>query len=158
VEKVKLGKEHGVPSWLEEGYRILIDDLSQASLGEMTLLGWETSFRILWARDEIARRSNQNPTGGYWVPTDKLRCGYCWRYNGRQTPISATGMNGYCSYCSQIPANTIGSYGLTFFEMPSSTVPSPAAEDKSKIVSEKVAEVFAEELEEARRRNVVSDD
>lgn len=45
--------------------------------------------------------------------------------------------------------------GATFFEKPSSTILSPPADSKSKVVADKVAEVFAEELEEAKRRNTV---
>ncbi|TEB25779.1 hypothetical protein FA13DRAFT_1637015, partial [Coprinellus micaceus] len=64
VEKITLGKKHGVPKWLKDGYTALVDDLSKASLSEMTGLGWETSFRILWARDEIARSQTTPNSGG----------------------------------------------------------------------------------------------
>jgi len=49
-----LGREHGVPQWLTEGYSLLVDALDQ---GKMTLekiipLGWETACKILWVGRE----------------------------------------------------------------------------------------------------------
>ncbi|KAJ3534856.1 hypothetical protein NMY22_g6738 [Coprinellus aureogranulatus] len=154
VEKVKLGKEHGVPTWLKEGYTALIDDLSKASLSEMTGLGWETSFRILWARDEIARsQASTTPnSGGFWISSQDILCGYCLRGSGynRRTVISSEGQ--HCGSCGQYSTSTYG-IQIPAFSSLKSTTPQTTADDKSKVVADKVAEVFEEELKDAERRN-----
>lgn len=151
VEQVKLGKEHGVPTWLKEGYTALVNDLSKASLSEMTELGWETSFRILWARDEIARSQTVQNSGGYWVSSQDILCGYCFRGSNRRTVISSENQSP-CGTCGQY---TTGAYGIQIpaFSSLSSTTPEATVDAKEKLVADKVAEVFGEELKDAERRN-----
>lgn len=153
MEKVKLGKDHGVPTWLKEGYTALVDDLSKASLSEMTGLGWETSFRILWARDEIARSQTVPNSGGYWISSQDILCGYCLRAPGYNRRTVITSESAQC--CGSCGVNTTGSYGIQIpaFSSLSSTTPKTTVDAKAKIVSDKVAEVFEEELKEAERRN-----
>ncbi|KAJ3503637.1 hypothetical protein NMY22_g18182 [Coprinellus aureogranulatus] len=155
VEKIKLGKEHGVPTWLQEGYTVLVDDLSKASLTEMTVLGWETAFRILWARDEIARSQATPNSGGYWVEFSQLKCGYCWRNRAQLWPILANASN--CNYCSQSYSQPGGTTVIHApFTSLTATTPQILADAKAKLVSDKVAEVFAEELKLAEARNAQS--
>jgi hypothetical protein len=152
VEKIKLGKEHGVPTWLKEGYTTLVDDLSKASLTEMTVLGWETAFRILWARDEISRAAQTTTSsGGYWVDSNDIRCGYCWRQYGALTPIVA-GSTVCSTYCSQSYSSGVTVVNVPYTSL-SATTPQTLADAKSKLVADKVAEVFEEELKTAEERN-----
>lgn len=151
VEKVTLGKKHGVPKWLKDGYTALVDDLSKASLSEMTGLGWETSFRILWARDEIARSQTTPNSGGYWIDSQDVLCGYCWGRSKRRVVVSADGF--YCSPCSVYVSESNYGIQIPSFTSLSSTTPQITADARAKVVEDKVAEVFHEELSDAERRN-----
>ncbi|KAJ3536484.1 hypothetical protein NMY22_g6024 [Coprinellus aureogranulatus] len=157
VEKVKLGKEHGVPTWLKEGYTALVDDLSKASLSEMTGLGWETSFRILWARDEIARsQASTTPnSGGFWISSQDILCGYCLRASGYNRRSIISSENQRCGSCSQYCSSAYGIQIPAFSSLKSTTPQTTTADDKSKVVADKVAEVFEEELKDAERRNAL---
>ena len=153
VKMVKLGKEYGVPMWLKVGYTTLVSDVSKVSLSEMQDLGWETAFRILWARDEIARSDTTQPTSdGYWIKKENLSCGGCWRNWGTVFPINDNAAS--CSNCGN-------SYGWTdhgvHIALPYTSLgagPPEARPDASnKVVIEKVVEVFGEDLKDAERRN-----
>ena len=151
VEKITLGKEHGVPGWLKDGYTALVDDLSKASLSEMTGLGWETSFRILWARDEIARSQTTPNSGGYWIGSQDILCGYCWGQYKRRSVVSADGS--HCNFCSWSVSGSAYGVQIPSFTCLSSTTPRITADARAKVVEDKVAEVFQEELSDAERRH-----
>ncbi|KAJ3536483.1 hypothetical protein NMY22_g6021 [Coprinellus aureogranulatus] len=150
VEKIKLGKEHGVPQWLKEGYTSLVQDLSQTSLSEMASLGSDTAFRIMWARDELLVARAQSPsTGkdGYWIDSKGLICTYC-RVHGSNTvwnPSTST-----CENCGRYPEDSY--YGLQVAEKAALKATMPA-QPNLESVTDKVLEVFKEEFEEAERRN-----
>ncbi|KAF6747564.1 hypothetical protein DFP72DRAFT_919647 [Ephemerocybe angulata] len=151
VEKIKLGKEHGVPKWLKEGYIALVDDLSIVSQKEMETLSWQTAFRVLWARDQIARKQEgEGGSGGLWTRMGTLYCGYCsaqHRSHRRQISNPQTS----CSYCNNVPATS--GYGLIVLDNTALTTATPPPGDKSKLVADKVAEVFEEDLKEAELRD-----
>ncbi|KAF6747565.1 hypothetical protein DFP72DRAFT_1174880 [Ephemerocybe angulata] len=151
VEKINLGKSHGVPAWLKEGYTILVDDLSKASLKEMTVLGWETAFRILWARDEISRLREATPNaGGYWVSSDSLLCGYCYRNWSYQHKVPNAQTR--CPNCNYV--YTSSGHGVAIIDASTALrSTAPLLDDKPKIVADKVSEVFEEELKEAEMRS-----
>lgn len=151
VEKIRLGKEHGVPKWLKEGYIALVDDLSIVSQKEMETLSWQTAFRVLWARDQIARKQEADGgSGGLWNRMGILHCGYCSWQNRALRQVSTT--QTACSYCNYVPATS--GYGLTIRDLNAAlTRATPPPGDKSKLVADKVAEVFEEDLKEAELRD-----
>ncbi|KAF6756726.1 hypothetical protein DFP72DRAFT_893602 [Ephemerocybe angulata] len=153
VEKIHLGKAHGVPAWLKEGYTILVDDLSKASLKEMTVLGWETAFRILWARDEISRLREATPNaGGYWVSAESLNCGYCYRTWGSRWTVPNAQTRCPNPSCGHFYSSS--GYGVAIIDASTALrSTAPLLDDKPKIVADKVSEVFEEELKEAELRN-----
>jgi hypothetical protein len=153
VEMVKLGKEYGVPMWLKVGYTTLVSDVSKVSLSEMRDLGWETAFRILWARDEIARSDKTQPTSeGFWIRKESLSCGGCWRNWGTVFPIDDEAAS--CSNCG----NSYGwaDHGVHIalpYTSLGATLPEARTDEFTKAAIEKIAEVFGEELNDAEKRN-----
>ncbi|KAJ3513182.1 hypothetical protein NMY22_g15117 [Coprinellus aureogranulatus] len=62
IEKVRLGKTHGVPSWLKDGYAKMIGGpLDNTTFEDLEMLGFETTSRILWARDQLHRDRQKSP-------------------------------------------------------------------------------------------------
>ncbi|KAJ3519320.1 hypothetical protein NMY22_g13258 [Coprinellus aureogranulatus] len=56
------GRAHGVPSWLKDGYAKLIGGpLDNTSFEDLEMLGFETTSRILWARDQLHRDRQKSP-------------------------------------------------------------------------------------------------
>ncbi|KAF6756740.1 hypothetical protein DFP72DRAFT_893638 [Ephemerocybe angulata] len=150
VEKIKLGKEHGVPKWLKEGYIALVGDLSIVSQKEMETLSWQTAFRVLWARDQIARKQEADGgSGGLWTRMGTLYCGCCVSCGDGNCEVSTP--QTACSFCGNVPATS--GYGLVILDSTALTTTTPPPGDKSKLVADKVAEVFEEDLKEAELRD-----
>jgi hypothetical protein len=139
--------------WLKVGYTTLVSDVSNVSLSEMQDLGWETAFRILWARDEITRSDKTQPTSeGYWIRKENLSCGGCWRNWGTVFPINDEAAS--CSNCG----NSYGwaDHGVHIalpYTSLGATLPEARTDGFTKAAIEKIVEVFGEELNDAERRN-----
>ncbi|KAJ3536487.1 hypothetical protein NMY22_g6023 [Coprinellus aureogranulatus] len=146
VEKVRLGKAHGVPGWLKGGYASLVGDMLATSLEELHSLGLETANRVLWAQIQSHRL----------VKDDTLYCGYCLqyrraRYKLERQETSLPESHSYkCEGYSCMPFED--GYGAF------NAVGSPPSKTNatSSSVSAKVLEVFRDEIEEAERRNTSS--
>lgn len=148
VEKVKLGKEHGVEQWLTEGYSALIGDSQQAGLQELAVLGWETAFRIVWARNELFR-PHVPQADGYWVDAQDLVCAWC-RIQ-REVNVVWDPSSKKCFFCGTVYRADY--YNIQFGKHPSTL---KLAHAGSGTISLKVDEVFKEELEDAKRRHASS--
>jgi hypothetical protein len=141
VEKVTLGKAHGVPSWLKEGYTALVSDLKSTSLQEISALGWETAFRIVWARCDASSR---------WADTTNKFCTYCSEHNRRKQAIAS--YDSGCPGCDMTPNGW--AQGLVSVAFPAEELLASRASSLSEeIARKKVEEVFEDELKEAEIRN-----
>ncbi|KAF6747562.1 hypothetical protein DFP72DRAFT_1075230 [Ephemerocybe angulata] len=109
VEKIRLGKEYWVPTWLEEGYITLVDDPSMASKDEMETLGWDTIYKIFLASNQVTKRL-ETDRGRLWDRVGKLYCGYCAlaQQGGYHREVSDP--QTVCGTCSRIPAES--GYGV----------------------------------------------
>lgn len=146
IEKVKLGRAHGVPQWLKDGYTALVRDVTSASLEELQSLGSETAIRILYA---------QNQT--HLLPKDSsLYCGYCQASgNGRhglqyyETGQFAGTYRCTYVYCGSPNPSTSGyeAYTVTQVDLSGSKPLSNTS------VAGEVAKVFKDQIDEAERRN-----
>ncbi|KAJ3534854.1 hypothetical protein NMY22_g6737 [Coprinellus aureogranulatus] len=153
VEKIKLGKAHGVATWLKEGYAALLGSLSDIALPELALLGWETACRILWVRDELARARTAVPAGAsaYWIESTDLTCTHCRIQYGRGavcTPGNAT-----CQTCGFRFYSSNYGVQVRALESLKTTLPQAIVEANEVVVAAKISEAFKEELEDAERRN-----
>jgi hypothetical protein len=145
VEKVSLGKAHGVPSWLKEGYTVLVSDLKATSLQEISGLGLETALRIVWAHVESSQ-NNQSPD------MRQSFCTHCHRTGRTQAIESYTTR---CSVCSNDPSGW-GDRKLIHVAFPREVLQGPYTGTgliSTDVASKKVEEVFEEELKEAGLRN-----
>ncbi|KAF6747563.1 hypothetical protein DFP72DRAFT_919645 [Ephemerocybe angulata] len=143
AEKVTLGKAHGVPTWLREGYQALVSDItnSKTTLSELQDLGLETAFRVLRIRDEIYPRSAMAIGVTYTASTPNIFCSRCYQ---RGYTIRPATIPGNCGSCRNTTAE--GFYVSMFDGITTTT-------DTSQATDVKVSEIFKEELEEARRRD-----
>ncbi|KAF6742609.1 hypothetical protein DFP72DRAFT_860321 [Ephemerocybe angulata] len=144
TEKIKLGKTHEVPKWLEEGYTTLVSDISIASKDEMAPLGWETIYNILRTSNQVAKRWKETDGGVSWDTAGKFSSQHSVYYNHHEVSNLQTA----CGACSRIPAKS--GYGATD---PDPAALSTATGDRFKLVAEEVAEVFKEDLEDAEFHN-----
>ncbi|KAJ3536486.1 hypothetical protein NMY22_g6022 [Coprinellus aureogranulatus] len=153
VEKVKLGKAHGVATWLKEGYAALLGSLSDIALPELALLGWEAACRILWVRDELARARTAVPAGAsaYWIESTDLTCTYCRIQYGRDA-VCAPG-NATCQTCGCRFYSSNYGVQVRALESLKTTLPQAIVEANEVVVAAKISEAFKEELEDAERRN-----
>lgn len=147
VEKVHLGKLHGVPSWLQNGYRALMGDLSKLTLDEMTLLGWETTCRILSAHNRFKQSLRSESILVKW---DDVRCFRCAKKSHFETLKSDTRQ---CRRCGVAPGTESG-WGA--FVMSSAMQPPASAsyEDEGLHVKNQILrEMFGDEMDAAECRN-----
>ncbi|KAJ3504754.1 hypothetical protein NMY22_g17816 [Coprinellus aureogranulatus] len=152
VEMVNLGKSHGVSMWLKAGYTALVSDTSEVSLPELSELGWETAFRVLWARDQVAKAQALPKGEGYWIQKEKISCGTCWRNWGTIFPIDESSSS--CVNCGSDYGYVNHGVHVTLpYTSLTATIPRSTADAKSRIVVEKVVEVFGEELKDAERND-----
>jgi hypothetical protein len=143
VEKISLGKAHGVPSWLKEGYTSLVADLTNTSLPDISALGWEAAFRIAWAHIQA---TDERLRGGL-DPTN-IFCARCNITSSRRSPLAS--ITSVCSSCRCV-ANAWSDGTLANIAIPVSvTFPTEMSTEK---VTQKVLEVFEDELKDAELRN-----
>jgi hypothetical protein len=141
VEKISLGKTHGVPSWLKEGYISLVMDLGNTSLQDISALGWETTSRILWAH---FKATDKQPG----PDQSDIFCSFCDQNYGRREALSD--FTTTCQYCGYLP-NRYSDEALAHIAIPlSSPLPTKVPEQKA---TQQVLEVFDEELKDAEARN-----
>lgn len=74
IEKIKLGREHRVAKWMEEGLFSLVDGDYRLTRADLATLGWETSALILWIRDNLIPSLNNSP---FRFTGDMIQCGSC---------------------------------------------------------------------------------
>ncbi|KAJ3536482.1 hypothetical protein NMY22_g6020 [Coprinellus aureogranulatus] len=149
LEKIKLGKEYGVPQWLREGYTSLVQDISQTSLSELASLGTDTAFRIMWARDELgASQSKTSKATGYWVNASELICGHCRHYQGIIFVVRDLGAP--CLRCGQDPASSGLGVNITSV---ASMLTAASRNNSLETIKRKVEEIFKEELDDAERKD-----
>ena len=135
-----------MPSLLKEGYIALVSDLKATSLQEISGLGWETAFRIVWAHFESSQHSQ-------FSDMREKFCSYCHQTQGRTQAISSYTTR--CSVCSNNPSGW-KDQKLIHVAFPRELL---QGSDKrptlipADIASQKVEEVFKEELKEAEMRN-----
>jgi hypothetical protein len=141
VEKISMGKAHGVPSWLKEGYTSLVADLTNTSLPDISALGWETAFRIAWAHSQaMIKHPSFDPTN--------IVCYYCKSGGRRQT---LTTFRSPCSTCGRtLNGWSDGSFAIV--AIPTATTLSTETLS-TQVAIQEVLEAFDEELKDAERRN-----
>lgn len=153
IEMVKLGKDHGVPNWLKVGYTALVGDLADVSLSDMASLGLETAFRILWARDELAK-SRMSRLGGFYIEKEKISCGTCWRNWGTVVAIDESASS--CGNCGN--SYDYADHGV-HINLPYTSLnkgpPEATMDTRIKAAVIKVTEMFGEEIKDAENRNAV---
>ncbi|KAJ3536485.1 hypothetical protein NMY22_g6025 [Coprinellus aureogranulatus] len=140
IEKVRLGKAHGVPEWLRDGYASLVAAISLSSLEELEPLGLQTACRILWARDQINAKAKKRG----------LYCGFCAKHEGKwhalQCQEDGSFPQGYaCMYCGYSPV----SCGHGVCHLIDTLWPTSFSAE----VVDQVSEVFRDDIDEAERRN-----
>jgi hypothetical protein len=141
VEKISMGKAHGVPSWMKEGYTSLVADLRNTSLPDISALGWETAFRIVWAYI-------QSTDGDLGLESPNIFCGLCNINNYGRYPLAS--ITSQCSRCSYV-GNAWSDRTLASIAIPvSTTFPTKMSTEKA---TQKVLEVFEDELKDAELRN-----
>lgn len=138
VENIMLGKAFKLPTWIDKGYISLVgtksDLSSNFSLKELIdALGWETTCRILWVRDQTAASARQGNSSssykeltGLWVTEDKMSCGSCY-LAGTEKEWRIKNLRHTCPECDQLPSysGVIIDCSVARFEPSQSTVPSP---------------------------------
>ncbi|KAJ3503357.1 hypothetical protein NMY22_g18274 [Coprinellus aureogranulatus] len=122
VDKVRLGKAYSVPTWLKHGYTSLLQNSSSASQQDLVSLGWETAFRVVWAREEIAKAlAKPDVRDGL-----RLSCWPCYKKGKVEFLGRSTGRSSHCSACGLTPGDGPGKSGGVYV-LPSSPIdPSPA--------------------------------
>jgi hypothetical protein len=141
VEKISMGKAHGVPSWLKEGYTSLVADLRNTSLPDISALGWETTSRILWA---YIQATDERPDLG----STNTFCAYCNIHSHGRYPL--TSITSQCPSCSCV-ANAWSDRTLANIAVPVSVAfPTKMSTEEA---TQKVLEVFEGELKDAELRN-----
>ncbi|KAF5320066.1 hypothetical protein D9611_010340 [Ephemerocybe angulata] len=155
VEKVKLGTRYSVPTWIEEGYCSLVTDITQASLEEMKMLGWETMFRLLTARGEVSRHPSV-ARSTLWFDGE-LYCGHCIRQKGVLSAVAEP--SNKCANCSRGYGGPLlktsdgwGVYINTLRRAPTESY----MDAKSAAVRERILELFKDELDEAQKANAIA--
>jgi hypothetical protein len=143
VEKISLGKAHGVPSWLKEGYTSLVADLRNTSLPDISALGWETAFRIVWAHIQATDKH-------LGLDPNSIFCGYCRMINRTSQKIAS--FTSECPRCGHKPnAWSRDNPCVANISIPFST-PFPT-ELSTQVATQKVLEVFEDELKDAELRS-----
>jgi hypothetical protein len=142
VEKISLGKAHGVPSWLKEGYTSLVADLKNTSLPDISSLGLETAFRIVWtyiqSTDELLALDSTN-----------VFCAVCNVNNRGRYPLAS--ITSRCTSCGKTATEWPTDHTLANVSIPVSVAfPTKMSTEKA---TQKVLEVFEDELKDAELRN-----
>lgn len=142
IEKVQLGKLHGVPRWLKDGYTSLIGNVGSSTLEELKSLGSETAIRILYAQNQAHATIKENTV---------MYCGQCisnrngFQYVTRGQTGSYRCTNGWCN--TDAMTSSHGAYTKVDFSAPK------LASNSS--VSEQVTELFKDEIQDAERRETL---
>jgi hypothetical protein len=116
-------------------------DLRDTSLQDISSLGWETAFRIMWARSK-ATDKQPNPD------QSKTFCCYCNQNYGRREALS--NFTDTCRWCGYSPSQ-YADRSLAHIAIPlSTTLPTEVSTQEA---IQNVLEVFDEELKDAEARN-----
>ncbi|KAJ3503638.1 hypothetical protein NMY22_g18181 [Coprinellus aureogranulatus] len=159
VEKVYLGKAHGVPQWLRDGYMALMLDISQLRLDDMKVLGWETTCRILWAQNKMGAGGGvRMDPGCIPVPWTDLRCYTCVKSGQFSASLGSEIHTGGCSRCGAALGNSNGGWGAYIMSssscLPGSRISQErCTSDREPSQNTTLLEVFGEEIDGAERRN-----
>ncbi|KAF8814171.1 hypothetical protein BYT27DRAFT_7082785 [Phlegmacium glaucopus] len=90
IEKIRLARAHKVATWLEEGLTSLVGVVHSLTREELATLGWETSALIFWTRDNLSPYSSDSTT--VVLSRDMIKCAIC------SSSPCLIGMN-RCAYC-----------------------------------------------------------
>jgi hypothetical protein len=126
---------------MKEGYTSLVADLRNTSLPDIGALGWETAFRIVWtyiqSTDECLALDSTN-----------IFCAPCNIAGRGRHPLAS--ITSQCSTCRNV-ANGWSNSAFASVTIPvSTTFPTKMSTEKA---TQKVLEVFEDELKDAELRN-----
>ena len=136
-----LGREHGVPQWLTEGYTLLTDALDQGkmTLEEISPLGWETACKMLWV-------GRERP--------ESIEVSHCtWCLNKKRLSFLTCDEGGSAEHCPICGYQ--GTHNTHFLQKHSFRIVGSPAKPKERIerITASIQAVFDEELKIAQLRD-----
>jgi len=144
IEKILLGKQHGVVQWLRVGYVNLVEDPTTVSEEEMARLGFRTAYRIMHAAHEVRTGILE----GFSIPVQRnlYLCSWCFTHRHLITIWEVSLPN--CPACGQGAHFRVVKTSST-----ATAVDQNIFESLKAAVEVKVAIEFEDDLKEAERGN-----